>query len=58
MKLHKWIIDRKLIMELHDWSGNCMIMVFVLFGMYAFRKKKQKKNGQTRFVLSFHVIML
>ena len=42
MKLHKWIIDRKLIMELHDWFGNCMIMVFVLFGIYAFREKKKK----------------
>ena len=42
MKLHKWTIDHKLIMELHDWFGNCMIMEFVLFGIYAFREKKKK----------------
>ena len=56
MKLHKWTIDRKLIMELHDWFGNCMIMEFVLFG-YMHSEKKKEITGQTRFVLSFHVIM-
>ena len=39
MKLHKWIIDHKLIMELHDWFWNCMIMVFVLFGICIQKKR-------------------